>query len=278
MLLWVVSSVLRTTGRVQQAEQITGRMLGVARRMDVNCDIGETSYPWHESHEPELMGLITSANVACGGHAGDEGSMHAVCQQAAHLGVTVGAQVSYPDRANFGRLHMNLDPVVLADTLHHQFFALNTVARLYGTTVSYIKPHGALYNTIVRDTTHANVVVGLALRHGLALFGLPNSATESLAAEQGVRFVREWFADRGYLSSGELAPRSRPDALVTDQMMVKSRVVQLIRDGVVECVDGASIRVECETICVHSDTPGAAYLLRAVREALTNERVIVSAA
>lgn len=249
----------------------------MTRYMDVNCDLGETTLPWHESHEPALMGLVSSANVACGGHAGDDSSMHAVCERAVQLSVTIGAQVSYPDRENFGRVKMTLAPTALADTLHHQYAVLAAIAHSHGTRVSYVKPHGALYNAIVRDQDHAGVVVDLARHHGVALFGLPNSMTESLAAEHGVRFVREWFADRGYLASGELVPRSRPDALVTEPRLVASRVGRLIRYGVVDCVDGVGIRLECDTICVHSDTPGAARLLGAVRDALTNERVIVSA-
>jgi UPF0271 protein len=249
----------------------------VTRRMDVNCDLGETAQPWVDSHEPLLMGLITSANVACGGHAGDDVSMHAVCERAAHLGVTIGAQVSYPDRQNFGRVRMHLDPTSLASTLRHQYAALDEVARRHGTRVSYVKPHGALYNTIVRDIVHGSVVVDLARHHGVPLFGLPNSATEELAVERGVRFIREWFADRGYLAGGELVPRSRPDALITDAGDVRTRVARLIRNGVVESVDGAAIRMECDTICVHSDTPGAVHLLNAVRDALTSERVTIGA-
>ena len=273
----MVSFSIADDGTGSASRAIHGQDAGVTRRIDLNCDLGETTLPWHESHEPTLMDLVTSANVACGGHAGDDSSMHAVCERAAELGVTIGAQVSYPDRENFGRVRMTLAPTALADTLHHQYAVLAAIARSHGTRVSYVKPHGALYNAVVREPDHADVVVNLARHHGVALFGLPNSMTESLAAEHGVRFVREWFADRGYLANGELVPRSRPDALVTDPSLVASRVARLIRDGVVDCVDGVALRLECNTICVHSDTPDAARLLRAVRDALSREMVVIGA-
>jgi len=241
--------------------------------MDVNCDIGETTLPWVTSHEPELLGLITSANVACGGHAGDESSMREVCTEARRLGVAIGAQVSYPDRANFGRVAMQIDPASLAHSLSEQLDALMQVARSVGTSVTYMKPHGALYNVVVTNDDHARVVVDLALHHQLALFGLPASRTESLAKQVGVRFVPEWFADRSYLANGQLVPRRRPDALVTSPYDVAARARQLATESTVASVDGGNVAVECSTICVHSDTPGAADLLRAVREGLVSSGV-----
>ena len=238
-------------------------------RIDVNCDLGETPLPWYESHEPALLREITSANVACGGHAGDPVSMLAVCAEAQRLGVALGAQVSYPDRENFGRVAMEIATDELSASLSEQFVALVDAATTSGSRVAYIKPHGALYNTVVTRTDHAEVVVQLAAQHGLPLFGLPNSVTESLALQHGVRFVREWFADRGYLSNGHLVPRSRPDALVTSPDQVFNRVLKAVQHGVVDTVDTATLPVDFATICVHSDTPGAADLLRAVRSALT---------
>jgi len=248
------------------------------RRIDVNCDIGETSLPWHASPEPELLGLISSANVACGGHAGDAKSMRAVCAAAVSGGVAIGAQVSYPDRQNFGRLAMEIATDELSASLSEQFVALVDAATTSGSRVAYIKPHGALYNTVVTRTDHAEVVVQLAAQHGLPLFGLPNSVTESLALQHGVRFVREWFADRGYLSNGHLVPRSRPDALVTSPDQVFNRVLKAVQHGVVDTVDGATLPVDFATICVHSDTPGAATLLQSVRAALKRADIHIGAA
>jgi UPF0271 protein len=243
--------------------------------MDVNCDIGETALPWAQSDELELLGLITSANVACGGHAGDEESMRAVCSEAHRLGVEIGAQVSYPDRENFGRIAMPMDAAALAESLEAQLTALSCIAQTIGAVVSYVKPHGALYNVVVSDEQHARVVVDLAARHNLALFGLPISVTESLAKAAHVRFVPEWFADRAYLSNGQLVPRTRPDALVTSPSAVAMRVQHLITTSTVQAVDGNDVSINCSTICVHSDTPGAAALLRAVREGLTMSNVSI---
>jgi UPF0271 protein len=240
----------------------------VQRVVDVNCDIGEAPGPWHLSHEPELLGLVTSANVACGGHAGDTDSMLAVCSEATRLGVAIGAQVSYPDRAGFGRTMMDIAPDVLAVSVGEQFDALSRAATACGGRVSYVKPHGALYNAVVARDDHARVVVELAARHGVALFGLADSATERRALRLGVRFVREWFADRAYLELGTLVPRSRSDALVTSPDAVRGRTRRAIVEGKVDTVDGGVLDVDFRTICIHSDTLGAAGLLRAVRAAI----------
>ena len=242
--------------------------------MDVNCDLGETPLLWHDSHEPDLMAHITSANVACGGHAGDVTSMQAVCASAVVHGVAIGAQVSYPDREHFGRIAMEIDDQQLDASLEHQFMMLAEIARNCGTRVTYIKPHGALYNTVATNEAHAAVVVALAQRHQVALFGLANSATARLASQHGVRFVSEWFADRSYFSSGLLTPRSRPDALVTEPDHIYARVTQVLKDGTVSTVDGGLLAVHAETICVHSDTPGAAELLRAVQTACADAGVV----
>lgn len=247
------------------------------RRIDVNCDLGETALPWHESHEPALLREISSANVACGGHAGDAASMSAVCAEAARLGVEIGAQVSYPDRQNFGRVAMDIDHDELMSSLSQQFSALVGAAEANGTRVAYVKPHGALYNTVVAHQGHAEVVVRLAEGFGVPLFGMPNSLTENLAERHGVQFVREWFADRGYLSNGQLAPRSRPDALVTSPRLVFERVARAVKNGEVKTVDGTTLQVDFSTICVHSDTPGAVTLLQSVRAALAQADVSIGA-
>ena len=242
----------------------------IGRRIDVNCDLGETPLPWQESPEPQLLRLVTSANVACGWHAGDEASMRAICGEAARLGVAVGAQVSYPDRENFGRIALDMPAGALAESIEEQFDALVVMARACGTRVSYVKPHGALYNSVVARRDHAEAVVNLAAKHGVALFGLPDSMTMSLAARSGVRFVREWFADRAYQADGTLVPRSQTGALVTSPDDVRQRVMRAIRHGETVALDGTKVRTTFETICVHSDTPGAAALLAAVREALVD--------
>jgi len=249
--------------------------LTAGRRIDVNCDIGETSLPWHASPEPELLALISSANVACGGHAGDAKSMRAVCAAAVSRGVAIGAQVSYPDRENFGRVAMEIDTDVLSASIAEQYAALVDAATSCGGAVSYVKPHGALYNVAVVREDHARVVVDLAHQHGVALFGLGGSATERCAQTVGVSFVREWFADRNYLANGQLVPRSHTQALVMSPREVYERVTHAVRDGVVQTIDGAELHVAAQTICVHSDTPGTASLLREVQRALRELGVVV---
>lgn len=245
-------------------------------RIDVNCDLGETPLSWRESDEPALLRLVTSANVACGGHAGDEASMLAICEEAARLRVAVGAQVSYPDRENFGRVMLEMPAAVLAASLEEQFVALESAARACGTRVTYVKPHGALYNAVVTRRDHAETVVQLAEKHRLALFGLPGSLTMLLAGEVGVRFVREWFADRAYMNDGTLVPRGRPDALVTSPELVRERTRRVVTASETVAVDGSVVATPFETICVHSDTPGAVELLHAVREALDASSVEIA--
>ena len=236
--------------------------------IDVNCDLGEVDGgpgaspdasrgAWAASHEPALLALVTSANVACGGHAGDDATMRAVCEAAARRGVSIGAQVSYEDRAGFGRVFRDVEPHALAASIRGQWRALDAHARAAGARVAYVKPHGALYNAIVRHEAHARVVVGLAREAGVPLMCLPGALAERLAGAAGVRYVREWFADRGYRADGTLVPRGEPGALVTDPAEVSARVADVLR---------ASPRPD--SICVHSDTPGAATLLAAVRDAL----------
>ena len=249
------------------------------RHVDVNCDLGEAPDApggWKASHEPALVSLITSANVACGGHAGDTQSMREVCMAATRHGVRIGAQVSYPDRANFGRVAMEIAPDALAASLDEQFTALAAIARECDTRVTYIKPHGALYNTVVRRDDHAAVVVDLAARHAVGLFGMHGSCTQSRAHTAGVSFVCEWFADRAYLTNGGLVARSNAVALIVDADTVRARTLTALRDGVVQTLDGGAIDTVFDTICVHSDTPGAAQLLRAVRDAIVESGATIA--
>lgn len=229
-----------------------------AARIDVNCDLGEVDDgSWAASHEPALLALVTSANVACGGHAGDDATMAAVCAAAAARGVAIGAQVSYDDREGFGRVFRDVPADELADSVRGQWRALDAHARRAGARVAYVKPHGALYHAIVHHEPHARVVVALAREAGVPLMCLPGALGARLAGGAGVRHVPEWFADRGYRPDGTLVPRGEPGALVTDPAEVVRRVAAML---------AATPRPA--SICVHSDTPGAARLLGAVREAL----------
>ncbi|KOV81039.1 LamB/YcsF family protein [Nocardia sp. NRRL S-836] len=236
--------------------------------MDLNSDLGEGFGIWQLGDDAALLGVITSANVACGFHAGDPSTMRRVCEQAAANGVRVGAQVSYRDLAGFGRRFIDADPVELADEVLYQIGALDACARAAGTQVSYVKPHGALYNATVHHEKQAEAVVNGTRAFGaLPVLGLPGSRLLARAEAAGLRAVGEAFADRGYTPQGTLVPRSEPNALLSDTEQVVERAKRLL-DGEIVAVDGTVLKTRAESLCVHGDTPGAVHHAQAVREAL----------
>lgn len=232
--------------------------------VDLNADVGEGFGRWSLGDDDALLPIITSANLACGFHAGDPAIMRRTCATAARLGVVIGAQVSYPDLAGFGRRFIDVDPGELTDGVLYQIGALEGLARVEGTSVRYVKPHGALYNAIVHHETQAAAVVRALVEHGgsLPLMGLPDSVVASTAAAADVTFVAEGFADRGYRPDGTLVPRREPGALLVDPDTVRAQALALAARGV-------------RSICVHSDTPGASVLAGAVRDALTGAGHVV---
>lgn len=225
-------------------------------RIDLNADLGESSERWADGHDVALLDVVTSANVCCGAYAGDEALMLATCQAAAERGVAVGAQIGYRDRENFGRVFVDISPEDLRRDLSEQISLLDSLARQAGTRVTYVKPHGALYNAIVSHQAQAQAVVDAVMDvdPGLALLGLPGAASLSIAAERGLPIVHEGFADRAYLPDGTLMPRSQPGAVLTTPDAVAAQAVSLLG--------------RVESVCVHSDSPGALDLARAVRAAL----------
>jgi len=239
--------------------------------IDLNADLGEGFGVWRLGDDDALLGIVSSANVACGFHAGDPLTMRRVCGRAAAAGVAVGAQVSYRDLAGFGRRFIDVEPAELAAEVLYQLAALDGIARAAGTRVSYVKPHGALYNAAVTHEGQAQAVVDavLAFDRRLPVLGLPGSALLRSAEATGMRPVAEGFADRGYTADGRLVPRREPGALVEDPAAVAERAVRMATDGVVVAVDGTALLMPVESVCVHGDTPGAAELARAVRAALT---------
>jgi len=250
----------------------------MAARIDLNCDLGEELDPWAPGErglDAQLLDVVTSANVACGFHAGDARIMAAVCRSAAARGVAVGAHVSYLDREHFGRRFLDVPADVLREQVAQQVAELRAIAVGEGTRVAYVKPHGALYNAVVHHEAHARAVVDAI--DDLPVVGLPGSAVLDAATAKGLRAVREAFADRGYRPDGTLVPRSEPGALVTSTDEVAARVVRIALEGVVRSVDGTEVRVPAESVCVHSDTPGAAALAAAVRAALDTAAVQVAA-
>jgi UPF0271 protein len=258
-------------------EPSTDARTGRALEIDLNADLGEGFGRWSLADDDALLDLVSSANVACGFHAGDPGIMRRTCEAAAARGVAVGAHVSYRDLAGFGRRFVDATETELRDDVVYQLGALQACARAAGTTVSYVKPHGALYNTIVRHVAHARAVVDAvrAVDPALAVLGLPGSEVLRLAHEAGLEAVPEAFADRGYRADGTLVPRSEPGAVVTGPDDVARRALGLVADGTVTATDGTAVRVAARSVCVHSDTPGAVEALRAVRRALAARGVVV---
>ncbi|MEU4557231.1 5-oxoprolinase subunit PxpA [Actinoplanes sp. NPDC023936] len=238
--------------------------------MDLNADLGEGFGAWKLGDDDALLSVVTSANVACGFHAGDPSTMRRVCRTAAERGVAVGAQVGYRDLAGFGRRRIEYARDELRDDILYQVGALEAFCRAAGDRVRYLKPHGALYNTAAADPVQAGAVVDAVLAWDPAMPVLcqPGSVLAVAAAEAGLTVVGEGFADRGYSADGRLVPRSAPGALVHATGDVVERAVRMAARGEVVAVDGTVVPCPVRSICVHGDTPGAVELARAVRSGL----------
>ncbi|MFQ6148557.1 LamB/YcsF family protein [Streptomyces seoulensis] len=247
--------------------------------IDLNADLGEGFGRWRLTDDEQLLSVVTSANVACGFHAGDAVTMRRVCELAAARGVRIGAQVSYRDLAGFGRRAMDVPPDELAAEVAYQIGALEVFARAAGARVSYVKPHGALYNRVVRDEEQAGAVVeGVLLADAaLPVLGLPGSRLLELAGKAGLPAVTEAFADRAYTGEGTLVPRGLDGAVITDPAAVLERSVRLARSGTVLSHGGEVIGVRARSLCLHGDTPGAVELARRVRARLAAAGVRVEA-
>ena len=239
-------------------------------RLDLNADVGESFGAWTLGDDAAVLDVVTSANVACGFHAGDPLTLRTTCAYAAERGVVVGAQVAYRDLAGFGRRFMDVPADELTADLIYQLGALSAIAQVEGTDVAYVKPHGALYNAVVHHEAQARALVDavVAVDTSLPILGLPGSLVLELATEAGLRAVPEAFADRAYTPEGRLVPRTEPGAVLHDPAEVAARVVRLARDGVVTAVDGTDVEVGAESVCIHGDTPGAVAMALAVRAAL----------
>ncbi len=250
-------------------------------RVDLNSDLGESFGRWVLNDDATMVKLVTSANVACGFHAGDPTTLRRTCElaAAAAAGVVVGAQVGYRDLVGFGRRFIDMDPSELADDVTYQLGALAGIAQAAGTGVRYVKPHGALYNATVHHEAQARAVVAAvgAYEAPLPLLGLPGSQLLRAAQAAGLTTVTEACADRGYTPHGTLVPRSEPGALVTDPAEVALRVVTMVVDGQVTAVDGSTVPVRAESVCVHGDSAGAVAMAQTVRNALADAGVRVEA-
>jgi UPF0271 protein len=250
---------------------------GVAH-IDLNADLGESFGTWVLGDDDAMLDLVTSANVACGFHAGDPTTLRRTCARAVERGVVIGAQVGYHDLAGFGRRFIEVAPEDLEADVLYQIGALDGLARVGGGRVRYVKPHGALYNAVVHHEEQAAAVVAAVRAYDpeLPLLGLPGSAVLRLASEAGLRVVPEAFADRAYTPRGTLVSRREPGAVLHDPREVADRVVQMVTTGRVKAVDGSTVEVHADTVCLHGDTPGAVAMARAVREALAEARVAVT--
>jgi UPF0271 protein len=238
--------------------------------IDINCDMGESFGPWKMGADDQIMPHITSANVACGAHAGDPAVMRRTARLARASGVAVGAHPGFADLQGFGRREVQVDAAELEDSLIAQIGAMAAIARAEGLPLQHVKPHGALYNMAVRDASLA-AVVARAIRAcdpSLIMFGLPGSPLLDAGRREGLRVAAEGFADRSYEPDGTLTPRSRPGAVVHDVDAVVSRAVRMVIDGVVLTPDGRAVELQVQTICVHGDTPGAAELVARIAAAL----------
>ena len=239
--------------------------------VDLNSDLGEGFGQWTLGDDDALLDVVTSANVACGFHAGDPTILRRVCTRAAERGVAIGAQVSYRDLAGFGRRFIDVEPAALTDDVLYQLGALQAFAAAAGSTVRYVKPHGALYNAIVTHEEQAAAVVRAVVDFDRALpvLGLPGSAWLRLAGEAGLRTVAEAFADRAYTPEGTLVSRRLPGAVLHDPDEIARRCVAMASGEPVRDVAGGELVLAPESICVHGDTPGAVAIARRVRDELT---------
>lgn len=245
--------------------------------IDLNSDLGEGFGRWELGDDDAMLDLVTSANVACGFHAGDPSILRRVCAGAAARGVAIGAQVGHRDLVGFGRRRIDVDPDELVDEVVYQIGALDALARVEGTRVSYVKPHGALYNDAAVNASTADAVARAVslVDDTLPLVGLAGSELVAAADRFGLTPVAEAFADRGYTAYGTLVPRREPGAVIHDAAAVAARCVRLACDGVVEAVDGSLVPAAAQSICVHGDTPGAVEIATAVRAGLVDAGVTI---
>ncbi len=246
--------------------------------IDLNSDLGEGFGQWQLGDDEALLEVVTSANVACGFHAGDASIMRAVCDRAASRGVAIGAQVGYHDLLGFGRRFIDIEPTALTQDVVYQVGALQAFARIAGARVAYVKPHGALYNAIVHHEGQAAAVVAaiVDLDPSLPVLGLPGSVWLRAAQEAGLTTVSEAFADRAYTPEGTLVSRRLPGAVLTDPDEIARRCVAIATGQPITDVDGGSLQLAAGSICVHGDTAGAVEIARRVKAALHASGVTVT--
>ncbi|CAN5284248.1 5-oxoprolinase subunit PxpA [soil metagenome] len=242
--------------------------------VDLNCDVGEGC-----GHDAELLSLVSSANIACGYHAGDEVTMRKTVDLAVENGIAIGAHPGYPDRENFGRVAMDLTDAEIARIVTDQINALAKIAKTAGGKVTHVKPHGALYNQSARDSELASVIAMAVadLDDDLVLFGLSGSHSSSEAEKIGLRTASEVFADRTYQSDGSLTPRTDPNALIQDPESASTQVLDMIKYGRVRSVDAIMISIVAQTVCIHGDGENAVKFARVINRGLVQNGIEIKA-
>jgi UPF0271 protein len=238
--------------------------------IDLNADLGEGFGVWQLGDDDAMLAIVSSANVACGFHAGDPAGLLRVCRLAAERGVRIGAQVSYRDLAGFGRRFIDVAAEDLVADVVYQIGALQAIATAAGSAVSYVKPHGALYNTIVTNREQGAAVAEAVhlVDATLPVLGMAGSVFFDAATRRGLRTVAEVFADRAYRPDGQLVSRREPGAVLHDPAVIADRVVTMVTSGQVTAIDGTQVAVSVESVCVHGDSPGAVQIATAVRDRL----------
>ncbi|WP_428423897.1 LamB/YcsF family protein [Pararhizobium sp.] len=245
--------------------------------IDLNSDLGESYGAWRMGDDETMLAIVSSANVACGFHAGDPAGIWKTVKAAADKGVSIGAHVSYPDRVGFGRRDMDVTSGELIADVIYQIGALKGMAAAAGTTVGYVKPHGALYNRIAHDPKQGQAVIDAikAIDPSLVLMGLANAPILALAQASGLKTVAEAFADRAYTPDGQLVSRREQGAVLHDTQLIAARMLQLARQGTLEAIDGSTIKIDAQSICVHGDSPGAVAIAQEIRRAFEADGITV---
>lgn len=246
--------------------------------IDLNSDLGENVPDRIVGDDAAMLDIVSSANVACGFHAGSPLGIRDTLAAAVERGVTIGAHPGYDDYENFGRENQDVDPATLQAQVEYQLGALIGLTTAVGGSVRYVKPHGQLYNTIVNDETQGRAVVAAikAIDPSLVLLGLSGGLSTTIAEKAGLAVAHEAFADRAYRPDGQLVSRKEPDAVLSDADQVASRMLRLAEEGVIEAIDGSLVRVDAQSICTHGDSPGSVALATATRRLLESSGVTIA--
>jgi UPF0271 protein len=247
------------------------------KKIDLNCDMGESYGAWKMGADSEVMPFITSANIACGFHGGDPATIRKTVRLAVDNGVAIGAHPSLPDLMGFGRRVMRVSPQEMYDLVVYQAGAVEAFARAAGAKLHHIKCHGALYNMAAIDEGLSEAMVRAAKDLGVMLYVLSNSKNFSIAKKAGIPVAGEVFADRGYSDDGTLAPRDKPGGMIEDKQESVKHALRMVEEGHVVSLSGKKVPVAADTLCLHGDQPGAAEFAKAIRKAFTDRGITIAA-